>query len=85
MNNVKKICCPACGRLGVAGHPVIGMRSSRWGGSVVIVADEPGPLCLRCEVKYQVYLALYRTDGGRRMSKPQTRHQWAASSKNGRT
>ncbi len=46
-----------------------------------------GALCNRCEVKYEIYVSLYRpkkvrsTDGRRYMSKPQTRLQWAAHQK----
>jgi hypothetical protein len=48
----------------------------------------PRPLCLRCEVKYQIYVSLYRPrktrhEGTRHthLTKPQTRHQWAAHQK----
>ena len=51
--------------------------------------EEPGaPLCPRCEVKYQIYVALYRPKKARgegtsyrHLTKPQTRHQWAAHQK----
>jgi hypothetical protein len=50
-------------------------------------ADGWPALCQPCEVGYQSYVALFRpkkvrsTDGRRYMSKPQTRHQWAAHQK----
>jgi hypothetical protein len=46
-----------------------------------------GVLCNGCEGNYEIYVSLYRpkkvrsTDGRRYMSKPQTRHQWAAHQK----